>query len=173
MNLPKSYYFAASRKEVSLMHRKKIILFVVSVFVCCNARQESKSSILCKHPWSYHEIQYNENITSAEEMGYPVVLFRKDHTYKLVFGPLADSGTWEIKDDTIFSSVSKLSNNQKQDLIILKLTADTFRIKNAIGSDVLILTMVPSDKDISSRYDASAGKQHTDKQNTEPEKFNQ
>jgi hypothetical protein len=103
----------------------------------------TKEDALSSHKWSYHEISFNDKKTDASAMGNPVVSFKKDNTYKLEYGPMGDSGTWKITGDTLFSTVSQISNNQAQSLKILMLTMDTFRVRSVIDSNVLTLTMVP------------------------------
>jgi hypothetical protein len=56
---------------------------------------------------------------------------------------MADSGTWKIQNDSLFSTISEVSNNQSQSLKILMLTKDTFRVHSVIDSNKLTLTMVP------------------------------
>jgi len=109
----------------------------------CKSKPETKEEMLSSHKWSYHEISFNDKKTDAAAMGNPVVAFRSDKTYMLEYGPMADSGTWQITGDTLFSTISKVSNNQSQALSILQLTHDTFRVQSIIDSNVLTLTMVP------------------------------
>jgi hypothetical protein len=57
---------------------------------------------------------------------------------------MSDSGKWELKSDTTFYTISTISN-QSQDLIILKLTPDTFRLRYPFAEDLVTLTMVKAE----------------------------
>jgi hypothetical protein len=120
-----------------------IAIAAVAVYSGCKSKTLSKEDILSSHKWSYYEISFNDKKTDATTMGNPVVTFNKDNTYKLEYGPMADSGTWKIVGDTIFSTISYVANNQSQSLSVLTLTADTFKVQSIIDSNVLSLTMVP------------------------------
>lgn len=78
---------------------------------------------------------------TSKELGNPVIAFNDNSFYKLSYGPMSDSGKWELKSDTTFYTISAISN-QSQDLIILKLTKDTFRLKYPLNEDLVTLTMV-------------------------------
>jgi hypothetical protein len=116
---------------------------IISVFLSCNTSVKPKSDVLLNHKWSYHEIRLNDRVTMAEEMGNPIITFRKDNTYMLEYGSMADSGTWEVKGDTTFITISKVSYNQSQDSKILMISNDTFRVQSVIDTNVLTLTLVP------------------------------
>ena len=119
------------------------ILLAAALFMACNSG--GKKSLITKD-WVYYEISVNGKTMGAEELGSPTISFKEDGTYKLSFGPMSDSGKWELKTDTTFYTSSEITQSS-QDLLILKLTKDTFRMKNAKGENDLKLTLVPAPKE--------------------------
>jgi hypothetical protein len=124
---------------------KNIVLLLatsVTLLIACNTGS-NKRNIVKK--WTYHEISMNGKVMTAEELGNPTIDFREDGKYVLSFGPMSDSGKWELRADTGFYTISEVSQSS-QELAIMKLSKDTFRLKNNTVESDLILTMVPAPK---------------------------
>ncbi len=124
---------------------KNIVLLLVAcatLLLACNS-SSSKKSIVKK--WTYHEISMNGKVMTAQELGNPTIDFKEDGKYVLSFGPMSDSGKWELRADTGFYTISEISQSS-QELAILKLSNDTFRLKNNTVESDLILTMGPAPK---------------------------
>ncbi len=117
------------------------VILLVVVFGC-NTNISKKKLIAQK--WAYHEIATNGKVLTSKELGSPVIDFKENGFYKLSYGPMSDSGKWELKSDTTFYTISTISN-QSQDLIILKLTKDTFRLRYPLAEDLVTLTMVKAE----------------------------
>lgn len=120
------------------------IAFLLLALMACNISTSKKKMIAKK--WAYHEIATNGKVLTSKELGNPVIAFNDNGFYKLSYGPMSDSGKWELKSDTTFYTISDVSN-QSQDLVILKLTKDTFRLKYPLADDLVTLTMVPAKED--------------------------
>jgi hypothetical protein len=124
---------------------KNIVLLLVActtLLLACNSNSNEKNIV---KKWTYHEISMNGKVMTAQELGNPTIDFQEAGKYILSFGPMSDSGKWELRADTGFYTVSDVSKSS-QELSILKLSKDTFRLKNNSVESDLILTMVPAPK---------------------------
>jgi hypothetical protein len=113
-----------------------------TLFFACNSGSSEKHIV---KKWTYHEISMNGKIMTAQELGNPTIDFKEDGKYILSFGPMSDSGKWELRADTGFYTISEVSQSS-QELAIMKLSKDTFRLKNNTVESDLILTMIPAPK---------------------------
>ena len=113
-----------------------------TLLFACNSSSNKKNIV---KNWTYHEISMNGKVMTAQELGNPTINFKEDGKYVLSFGPMSDSGKWELRADTGFYTISEVSQSS-QELAILKLSKDTFRLKNNTVEMDLILTMVPAPK---------------------------
>lgn len=124
---------------------KNIVLLLMvctTLLFACNSSSNKKNIV---KNWTYHEISMNGKVMTAQELGNPTINFKEDGKYVLSFGPMSDSGKWELRADTGFYTISEVSQSS-QELAILKLSKDTFRLKNNTVESDLILTMVPAPK---------------------------
>lgn len=92
--------------------------------------------------WAYAYIEINGDKKDARSLNFPVIEFQSDNKYILNYAEITEEGTWNLKNDTLLSTTNK-ANNFTQDLIVLKLQNDTFRLKSANENDDLILTLTP------------------------------
>ncbi len=131
-------YFASNILNMNTTNSFGILLSFALFCVSCTSKGNDNFLV---GTWSYHQMIVNENAMSSKELGSPVVDFKKDGSYLLTFGMLADSGTWNIQGDTVFTTVN--SKNIEQSMAIVKFSKDTMRFVRTSEDMNMELTMIP------------------------------
>lgn len=127
---------------------KKYLPIITSVLIINSCKTDNRQNdIICKK-WKYHQMQVNGSVLNSKQLGEPIIQFYENGNYRLSYGPMSDTGKWELANNIITTTSVKdsLKQNASQQQSILKLTNDTFKVKYLGIETNMQLTMVPLER---------------------------
>lgn len=125
---------------------KKYLYLAVICFLIASCKTSNKQEQMICKTWVYLEMNVDGKKINRSQMGSPIVKFYENGYYKLSYGPMNDTGKWELTDQNIFTTISLKDTSQQsptQQQSILQLTADTFKVKYLGVATNMQLTMIP------------------------------